>query len=83
MEEEGSLQVNGEGNESKSDHEDNLEEEGAMKDSTEADDNDVFLKVARMVSMFPDEIDTCIDVADRVRFQWYRGLKSFHLTVLD
>ena len=42
MEEEGSSQDNDEENESESDHEEN-EEEVAMEESTEADDNDVFL----------------------------------------
>ena len=41
------------------------------------------LKEARMEEMFPDEIDTPMDVAARVRFQKYRGLKSFRTTYWD
>jgi len=41
------------------------------------------LKNARVDSMFPDEVDTPQDVAARVRFQKYRGLKSFRTSVWD
>jgi len=41
------------------------------------------LKSARTDSQFPDEVDTPMDVAARIRFQKYRGLKSFKSSVWD
>ncbi|XP_062887263.1 pre-rRNA-processing protein TSR1 homolog [Mobula hypostoma] len=40
-------------------------------------------KQERMDEMFPDEVDTPKDVAARVRFQKYRGLKSFRASPWD
>jgi len=41
------------------------------------------LKQARTDAMFPDEVDTPIDMPARVRFQKYRGLKSLRTSVWD
>jgi len=41
------------------------------------------LKEARLEAMFPDEVDTPMDSNARIRFQKYRGLKSFRSSVWD
>ena len=41
------------------------------------------LKAARTNAQFPDEVDTPMDVAARVRFQKYRGMKSFRTSPWD
>jgi len=41
------------------------------------------LRAARLEKMFPDEVDTPADVSARVRFQKYRGLKSFRSSPID
>ncbi|XP_037631809.1 pre-rRNA-processing protein TSR1 homolog [Sebastes umbrosus] len=38
---------------------------------------------ARANELFPDEVDTPLDVAARIRFQRYRGLKSFRSSPWD
>ncbi|XP_049581234.1 pre-rRNA-processing protein TSR1 homolog [Syngnathus scovelli] len=38
---------------------------------------------ARANEMFPDEVDTPLDVAAKIRFQRYRGLKSFRSSPWD
>jgi len=50
--------------------------------ATEVDELEA-LKAARLEAMFPDEVDTPMDVPARVRFQKYRGLKSFRTSVWD
>jgi len=41
------------------------------------------IKQERIDAMFPDEIDTPMDVPARIRFQRYRGLKSFRNSAWD
>lgn len=41
------------------------------------------LKEARMDQMWPDEMDTPLDVNARTRFQKYRGLESFRTSPWD
>ncbi|XP_035217996.1 pre-rRNA-processing protein TSR1 homolog, partial [Stegodyphus dumicola] len=43
----------------------------------------VRFKEERLNQMFPDELDTPIDISARVRFQRYRGLESFKKSVWD
>jgi pre-rRNA-processing protein TSR1 len=41
------------------------------------------IKEEKMNEMFPDEVETPLDVAARNRFARYRGLKSFHKSAWD
>ncbi|XP_054273020.1 pre-rRNA-processing protein TSR1 homolog [Macrosteles quadrilineatus] len=41
------------------------------------------IKESKMDQMFPDEVDTPMDTPARVRFQKYRGLKSFRTSPWD
>lgn len=52
----------------------NMDEEEAMLNK---------YKQAREDQMFPDEIDTPVDIPARVRFQKFRGLKSFRTSAWD
>ncbi|XP_051933421.1 pre-rRNA-processing protein TSR1 homolog [Hippocampus zosterae] len=54
-------------------HMDEMEEEEGLKRYREARANE----------MFPDEVDTPIDMAAKIRFQRYRGLKSFRSSPWD
>lgn len=52
-------------------------------DMDEEEDARKKYKAARENEMFPDEVDTPNDVAARIRFARYRGLKSFNFSKWD
>ncbi|KAL2096110.1 hypothetical protein ACEWY4_008258 [Coilia grayii] len=52
-------------------------------DQAEEEDGLKRYREARANEMFPDEIDTPVDVAAKTRFQRYRGLKSFRTSPWD
>ncbi|XP_035390370.1 pre-rRNA-processing protein TSR1 homolog [Electrophorus electricus] len=54
----------------------------AMDESEEKDSLERY-REARSHEMFPDEVDTPLDVPARTRFQRYRGLKSFRSSPWD
>ncbi|XP_053502919.1 pre-rRNA-processing protein TSR1 homolog [Ictalurus furcatus] len=52
-------------------------------DEAEEEDGLKRYREARSHEMFPDEVDTPLDVSARTRFQRYRGLKSFRSSPWD
>lgn len=75
-----------------SEHETIQTETNAVMDVEEYDKNHTVekernilekIKEARMEEMFPDEVDTPLEMPARVRFARYRGLKSFRNTEWD
>ncbi|KAF5892628.1 pre-rRNA-processing protein TSR1, partial [Clarias magur] len=52
-------------------------------DEAEEEDGLKRYREARSHEMFPDEVDTPLDVSARTRFQKYRGLKSFRSSPWD
>ncbi|XP_063061131.1 pre-rRNA-processing protein TSR1 homolog [Engraulis encrasicolus] len=55
----------------------------ATMDPVEEEDGLRRYREARAHQLFPDEIDTPVDVAAKTRFQRYRGLKSFRTSPWD
>ncbi|OBS83605.1 hypothetical protein A6R68_22406, partial [Neotoma lepida] len=77
---------------------DDMQHEGFMEEESQSVHDDLYdekvdeeaeermlekYKQERLEEMFPDEMDTPRDVAARIRFQKYRGLKSFRTSPWD